>query len=196
MPRSEPGPAPRASPSPRAQISSQRSTSPRPSRFGVSLEGARRSRDPHDHPHWGGFTLVADMVELWVSRPGAHSRSRPMAQNPLGRRRRHQPWSAEPPSAVTSAALVRGSLPTRRRWFPGRARCDKSVRTSSKADDPLTVDQVRGRDEVRLHFDRFGVVLQDGKALRSAHCLSSEANRHALPQSVFVDEGARACVDL
>jgi pyridoxamine 5'-phosphate oxidase len=37
-------------------------------RFGVSLEESRGVVIPRP-PQWGGFTLVADMVELWVSRP-------------------------------------------------------------------------------------------------------------------------------
>jgi pyridoxamine 5'-phosphate oxidase len=41
-------------------------------RLGVALDGKPRT-EPHDRiprpPHWGGFTLVADSVELWVSRP-------------------------------------------------------------------------------------------------------------------------------
>jgi pyridoxamine 5'-phosphate oxidase len=35
--------------------------------FGVSLEEKRAGAIPRP-PHWGGFTLVADAVELWVSR--------------------------------------------------------------------------------------------------------------------------------
>lgn len=37
-------------------------------RFGVRLDAARADGIPRP-PHWGGFTLVADAVELWVSRP-------------------------------------------------------------------------------------------------------------------------------
>jgi len=37
-------------------------------RFGVDL-AARSSATIPRPPHWGGFTLVADAVELWVSRP-------------------------------------------------------------------------------------------------------------------------------
>jgi pyridoxamine 5'-phosphate oxidase len=37
-------------------------------RFGVELGGQASDRIPRP-PHWGGFTLVADAVELWVSRP-------------------------------------------------------------------------------------------------------------------------------
>jgi len=44
-------------------------------RFGVDLE----SREPADvprPPHWGGYTLRADAIELWVSRPGrVHDRA-------------------------------------------------------------------------------------------------------------------------
>ena len=33
--------------------------------------GAREESDPVPRPpYWGGFTLVAEAVELWVSRPG------------------------------------------------------------------------------------------------------------------------------
>jgi len=37
-------------------------------RFGVDLEGPGEGDIPRP-PHWGGFTLLADTVELWVSRP-------------------------------------------------------------------------------------------------------------------------------
>jgi pyridoxamine 5'-phosphate oxidase len=37
-------------------------------RFGVDLSDARVEGIPRP-PHWGGFTVVADAVELWVSRP-------------------------------------------------------------------------------------------------------------------------------
>ena len=37
-------------------------------RLGVSLEAREPAEVPRP-PHWGGFTLVADRVELWVSRP-------------------------------------------------------------------------------------------------------------------------------
>ena len=37
-------------------------------RFGVALAGEKTTGIPRP-PHWGGFTLVADAVELWVSRP-------------------------------------------------------------------------------------------------------------------------------
>jgi pyridoxamine 5'-phosphate oxidase len=37
-------------------------------RLGVQLDGPQDVEIPHP-PHWGGFTLVADSVELWVSRP-------------------------------------------------------------------------------------------------------------------------------
>ena len=36
-------------------------------RFGVRLEDARAEGIPRP-PHWGGYTLLADAVELWVSR--------------------------------------------------------------------------------------------------------------------------------
>ncbi len=36
--------------------------------FGVTLEDRGKAEIPRP-PHWGGFTLVADSVELWVSRP-------------------------------------------------------------------------------------------------------------------------------
>ncbi len=36
-------------------------------RFGVTLEDRRGVEIPRP-PHWGGFTLLADRVELWVSR--------------------------------------------------------------------------------------------------------------------------------
>jgi pyridoxamine 5'-phosphate oxidase len=36
-------------------------------RFGVELDGRGDGGIPRP-PHWGGFTLVADRVELWVSR--------------------------------------------------------------------------------------------------------------------------------
>jgi pyridoxamine 5'-phosphate oxidase len=37
-------------------------------RFGVELDGPGGGGIPRP-PHWGGFTLVAERVELWVSRP-------------------------------------------------------------------------------------------------------------------------------
>lgn len=37
-------------------------------RFGVSLETRGPAAIPRP-PHWGGFTLLADSVELWVTRP-------------------------------------------------------------------------------------------------------------------------------
>jgi pyridoxamine 5'-phosphate oxidase len=37
-------------------------------RFAVELDGSSGSGIPRP-PYWGGFTLVADRVELWVSRP-------------------------------------------------------------------------------------------------------------------------------
>jgi pyridoxamine 5'-phosphate oxidase len=37
-------------------------------RFGVSLDDVGSADIPRP-PHWGGFTLVADAIELWVSRP-------------------------------------------------------------------------------------------------------------------------------
>lgn len=45
-------------------------------RFGVTLEDRGDVEIPRP-PHWGGFTLVADTVELWVSRPARiHDRAR------------------------------------------------------------------------------------------------------------------------
>jgi pyridoxamine 5'-phosphate oxidase len=45
-------------------------------RFGVTLEDRGEVVIPRP-PHWGGFTLLADMVELWVSRPARiHDRAR------------------------------------------------------------------------------------------------------------------------
>ncbi len=45
-------------------------------RFGVELGDPSNARIPRP-PHWGGFTLVADAVELWVSRPARiHDRAR------------------------------------------------------------------------------------------------------------------------
>lgn len=45
-------------------------------RFGVELGEQVSGRIPRP-PHWGGFTLVADAVELWVSRPARiHDRAR------------------------------------------------------------------------------------------------------------------------
>lgn len=44
--------------------------------FGVSLEAKQAGSIPRP-PHWGGFTLVAETVELWVSRPARiHDRAR------------------------------------------------------------------------------------------------------------------------
>ena len=37
-------------------------------RFGVRLDAAHVEGIPRP-PHWGGYTLVADTIELWVSRP-------------------------------------------------------------------------------------------------------------------------------
>jgi len=37
-------------------------------RFGVDLAESEPANIPRP-PHWGGFTLVADAVELWISRP-------------------------------------------------------------------------------------------------------------------------------
>ncbi len=37
-------------------------------RFGVTLDGSSDADIPRP-PHWGGFTLTADVVELWASRP-------------------------------------------------------------------------------------------------------------------------------
>ena len=37
-------------------------------RFGVRLDDAHAEGIPRP-PHWGGYTLVADTLELWVSRP-------------------------------------------------------------------------------------------------------------------------------
>ena len=37
-------------------------------RFGVKLGDERAEGIPRP-PHWGGFTLIADAIELWVSRP-------------------------------------------------------------------------------------------------------------------------------
>lgn len=45
-------------------------------RFGVALDGSRDAEIPRP-PHWGGYTLCADTVELWVSRPARiHDRAR------------------------------------------------------------------------------------------------------------------------
>lgn len=47
-------------------------------RFGVSAASERSAVTAIPRPpHWGGYTLVADSIELWVSRPGRiHDRAR------------------------------------------------------------------------------------------------------------------------
>jgi pyridoxamine 5'-phosphate oxidase len=58
-------------------------------RFGVELSGERAGQIPRP-PHWGGFTLIADAVELWVSRPARiHDRA------VWTRSREGAPWSAQ-----------------------------------------------------------------------------------------------------
>jgi len=45
-------------------------------RFGVRLDDESDADIPRP-PHWGGFTLTADTIELWVSRPARiHDRAR------------------------------------------------------------------------------------------------------------------------
>ncbi len=65
------------------------------SRFGVTLEDRGDVTIPRP-PHWGGFTLVADAIELWKSRPARiHGRAlwrRSAAADPRGG---HGPWQAE-----------------------------------------------------------------------------------------------------
>ena len=65
-------------------------------RFGVSLADERAEGIPRP-PQWGGYTLVADAVELWVSRPArVHDRAlwtRTVDTGPGGESR--GPWSVQ-----------------------------------------------------------------------------------------------------
>ena len=59
-------------------------------RFGVTLEERRGIEIPRP-PHWGGFTLVADTVELWVSRP-ARIHDRAQWQRTHSEQGKPTPW--------------------------------------------------------------------------------------------------------
>ena len=65
------------------------------SRFGVTLKDAGNVKIPRP-PHWGGFTLVADAIELWKSRPARiHDRAlwrRECASDPGAE---HGSWSVQ-----------------------------------------------------------------------------------------------------
>jgi len=60
-------------------------------RFGVTLEERRGIEIPRP-PHWGGFTLVADTVELWVSR-AARIHDRAQWQRTHSERGKPTAWS-------------------------------------------------------------------------------------------------------
>ncbi len=58
-------------------------------RFGVAADTTSAAAIPRP-PHWGGYTLVADSIELWVSRRGRiHDRARWTRSAP------GQPWKPE-----------------------------------------------------------------------------------------------------
>ncbi len=61
-------------------------------RFGVTLEERRGVEIPRP-PHWGGFTLVADTVELWVSR-AARIHDRAQWRRSHSEQGKATPWSA------------------------------------------------------------------------------------------------------
>jgi pyridoxamine 5'-phosphate oxidase len=61
-------------------------------RFGVTLDDRGDSQIPRP-PHWGGFTLVADAVELWVSRP-ARIHDRALWQRSSPNRDESTSWDA------------------------------------------------------------------------------------------------------
>jgi pyridoxamine 5'-phosphate oxidase len=62
-------------------------------RFGVTLEERRGVEIPRP-PQWGGFTLVADRVELWVSR-AARIHDRAQWKRSHSEQGKATPWSVE-----------------------------------------------------------------------------------------------------